>query len=120
VSGETRIQEEYNTNQTIQSKTREVSEVSEVSEVKIPFLKDEESNTLPPWKVKTSPWYQHYLKSSIVEQKFHLLPESIKQQAFYISDKDEFLTFVNQNTPVGFKYVDPLTVLVAMMSTEKV
>lgn len=33
---------------------------------------------LPPYKVKASPWYQHYLKSPINEEVFNSLPEEIK------------------------------------------
>lgn len=75
-------------------------------------FKDE---NLTPYKVKTSPWYQHYLKSSIIEQKFNSFPESLKRQAVAIVDKDDFVSFVNENTPKTFRYEDPLALLKAKL-----
>ena len=40
------------------------------------------SVSIPEWKVKSSRWYQHYLKSSINEDTFNSLPEITRQSLF--------------------------------------
>ncbi len=110
VSPVARIQEEYNTNPIPTNKKS--SKVRKDS-----FLKEEKNSTpeLPPYKVKASPWYQHYLKSSYIEQQFNSFPESLKLQAIAITDKEDFLAFVNENTPPTFQYVDPIGLLLASL-----
>lgn len=68
------------TNTTILTNTPEASASGQVSDIL--SLKDKGSNNLHPYKVKTSNWYQHYLKSPINEEVFKSLPEEIKSSLY--------------------------------------
>lgn len=95
----------------IQEESNKLANTKLASEVKNSF---KDTKLVPEFEVKTSPWYQHYLKSSYNEETFNSLPlktrQSLYDQTLKLKEidgseaKDKFISALNlyrmSKTPV--------------------